>query len=159
MDFPQLINILWQRHGTVVSFSFHYVHAIKRQGSCLTPAHLPSLRGASGSVFRRGQPASAIPGFDPWTFGSKVQFSARVATETARPQLLKLRVYLPLLFPYCFSLLFCLSVSYFILCPQLQWSQPYEILHDCSMMYQKRFGVFPFSIFGQAQWPCPFRLS
>ena len=29
----------------------HYVHVIKRQGSCLTPAHIPSLRGATGLVF------------------------------------------------------------------------------------------------------------
>ena len=48
---PMLINILWQRNGTVFIILPHYVHVIKRQGSWLTPAQLPSLRGASGCVF------------------------------------------------------------------------------------------------------------
>ena len=51
MDIPQLISILWQRHGTVFILIRHYVHAVKRQGSWLTPAQLLSLRGASGYVF------------------------------------------------------------------------------------------------------------
>ena len=52
MDIPQLISILWQRYGTVFILIRHYVHAVKRQGSWLTPAQLLSLRGASGYVFR-----------------------------------------------------------------------------------------------------------
>ena len=52
MDIPQLISILWQSNGTVFILIRHYVHAVKRQGSWLTPAQLLSLRGASGYVFK-----------------------------------------------------------------------------------------------------------
>ena len=51
MDYPQLINILWQSNGTISVVILNYVHVLKRQGSWITPAQLPSLRGASGSVF------------------------------------------------------------------------------------------------------------
>ena len=38
----------WQRNGTVSSSFLYYVHVTKGQGSWITPAQLPSLRGATG---------------------------------------------------------------------------------------------------------------
>ena len=50
---------------------------------------------------------SAVPGFEPVTFGSQVPSFAHVATEAAWIKLLKLKVILPLLFlivfPCCFA--------------------------------------------------------
>ena len=42
------ISSYWQRYGTVSLSFLYYVHATKGQGSWITPAQLPSLRGASG---------------------------------------------------------------------------------------------------------------
>ena len=58
--------------------------------------------GLSGLVFIEVILPLAVPGFDPWTFGSKVPSFARVATEAAWIKLLKLKVILSLLFPIVF---------------------------------------------------------
>ena len=60
------------------------------------PASLTSGRVRLG--FYRGYPPSAVPGFEPVTFGSQVPSFAHVATEAAWLELLKLGVILPLLF-------------------------------------------------------------
>ena len=62
--------------------------------------------GLSGLVFIEVILPLAVPGFDPWTFGSKAPSLAHVATEAAWLELLKLGVILSLLFlmlfPCCF---------------------------------------------------------
>ena len=68
------------------------------------PSSLTS--GLSGLVFIEVILPLAVPGFEPQTFGSEVPSLARVATEAAWLKLLKLRVVLSLLFPYCFLAVF-----------------------------------------------------
>ena len=99
MDSSQLISILWQRHGTVVFVILYLVHAIKRQGSWITPAHLPSLRGCPVPFLER-LAASAVLGFEPRTFGSGVPSFAHIATEAARLLPAKLSL---ILLAYCYS--------------------------------------------------------
>ena len=57
--------------------------------------------------------SSAVPGFDPWTFGSRAQALTHVATATARLEPPKLRVILNSL---CFL---AVSYSVFSKCGQL----------------------------------------
>ena len=68
------------------------------------PSSLTS--GLSGLVFIEVILPLAVPGFDPWTFGSKSPSFAHVATEAAWIKLLKLGVVLSYCFPYCFLLVF-----------------------------------------------------
>ena len=87
-----------------------------------------------------------MPGFDPWTFGSKVQSLTSCATATARIDLPKLRVVLALLCFFDFSY----GLWYFILCPYFLSSYHYEIWHTCRSHHRKMFGVLILIIFGQA---------
>ena len=50
----------------------------------------------------------------------------------------------------------CLSLYSFIVGTQFLLSDRHETSWACRMEPQKRFGVFSFFIFGQAQRPCPF---
>ena len=70
------------------------------------PCPLSLTSGRDRFGFYRGYPPSAVPGFDPWTFGSKAPSFAHVATEAAWIKLLKLGVFLSYCFPYCFLLVF-----------------------------------------------------
>ena len=113
---PMLINILWQRNGTVFIVLLHYVHVTKRQGSWLTPAQLPSLRGASGSVFREVS-GLCKPGIRTRDLRIPSSPPCPCCHQGCKDIALKAWGLSSLTVFYYVSLLFCLSVSYYILCP------------------------------------------
>ena len=120
----------------------------------MSPLYLPWCVDAS--LFLQWYPSTATPGFDPGTFGSQARLLNHTATAAARILPLKLGVFLPCLCN-CSQLRICLSAAHFIVSPQFHSSYHYEISHVCSVHQQKQFGVFSFTIFGQAQRPCPIK--